>query len=64
MHESDLHPISPKAPARQYKPVQKKEEKGKTVEYEKGASILGQRKNIGPALETRPSRTTEKGSAR
>ena len=44
--------------------LKKKEEKGKTVEYEKVASILGQRKNIGPALETRPSRTTEKGSAR
>ena len=30
--ESDLHPISPKTPAPQYQPIDRKEKKGKRVE--------------------------------
>ena len=32
LRESDIHPISPKTPASQYKPIDRKERKGKRVE--------------------------------
>ena len=32
LRESDIHPISPKAPAPQYQPIDRKKRKGKTVE--------------------------------
>ena len=49
--ESDLHPVSPKTPAPQYRPIERN--KGKTVEDKKGASSLGQLEKIGSALNTR-----------
>ena len=33
MRESDAHPISPKTPAPQYQPIDRKKRKGKRVEY-------------------------------
>ena len=32
LRESDIHPISPKTPAAQYQPIDRKERKGKRVE--------------------------------
>ena len=32
LRESDIHPISPKTPAPQYKPIDRKKRKGKIVE--------------------------------
>ena len=32
LRESDIHPISPKTPASQYQPIDRKKRKGKTVE--------------------------------
>ena len=32
LRESGIHPISPKTPAKQYKPIDRKKRKGKKVE--------------------------------
>ena len=43
LRESDIHPISPKTPAPQYQPIDKKKRKGKKVEdYSRDKSSLGQ----------------------
>ena len=39
--ENELHPISPKTPAPQYQPIDRKK-KGKILEDKKGQSSLGQ----------------------
>ena len=33
LRESDVHPFSPKTPAAQYQPIDRKKRKGKIVEY-------------------------------
>ena len=41
--ESDIHPISPKTPAPQYQPIDRKKIKGKILEdYSRERSSLGQ----------------------
>ena len=54
--ESYLHPISPKTPAPQYQPIDKKNE---NKEDKEGKSSLDKRKSTGPALEIRQSHTIE-----
>ena len=59
--ESDIHPISPKTPAPQYQPGDRKKRKGKRVEdYSRDrtaeANII---RSIGPACETRQSHSIE-----
>ena len=60
LRKSDIHPISPKTPAPQYQPIDRKKRKGKIVEdcrWDRAAQANG--KSIGSALETRQSHTID-----
>ena len=65
MRESDIHLISPKTPAPQYQPIDRKRRKGKIVETNsRDRAALANKKSIGPALETRWSTPSNTGSAK
>ena len=59
MRESDLHPVSPKTPAPQYQPIDRKKGKKKMAEKIRDRAAWVNKTIIGPALETRQSHTIE-----
>ena len=57
LRESDVHPISPKTPALQYQPIDRKKRKGKRVEdYSRDRAALATKEALAQLLK--PARTT------
>ena len=57
LRESDMHPISPKTTAPQYKPIDRKKRKGKIVEHYSSDSAAKVNKKALPVLK-KPARAT------
>ena len=65
LRESDIHPISPKTPAPQYRPIARKKRKGKIVEdHSRDRAAQGNKKALALLLKPASHTPLNTGSAR
>ena len=65
LRESDIHPISPKTPAPQYQPIDRKKRKGKIVEdYSRDRAVKANKKALALLLKPASPTPSNTGSAR